>query len=289
MITTTTGTITSTAGGNFTANGANATGALGAGGAGAPPGPNGSAATAGSAGTLGTVSDASDDIRYEEDQDDTDSKPWRKKKRHAIASADQHNSATTSAPNFVPTGNIDENEANQFKAIAFVQSVLAIDDRQLPARNAFFAPDDHNVVVHSGGADIHIAKGAAAFVVNRSSDIAVMALHESGKNIRINIIGNEYTLHAGEMLVISKSQDGDLSSLNPVDGLAVRNVNEHKISNGSRAFVCDFSIISAMSRLGTLRSLKNSADNADRVAFNNMLKNAAALHQVTAYRGPYRP
>src|SRR5262249_10621611 len=133
-------------------------------------------------------------------------------------------------------------------------------------------------------------KGAAAFVVNSGTAVSVFCLHErEGGQVRALVKGREIKLHAGEMLVTTPSQTPGFAAVNPVPGVAVRKPTEHELADGSRLFLSDFSIVSAMTRLETLRALANSPERRDRAIFCNLLKDAAALHVVTAYRGPYKP
>jgi hypothetical protein len=115
-----------------------------------------------------------------------------------------------------------------------------------------------------------------------------MSLHE-GKSGDVNVrVGKEiFKLRAGEELVVSDNSEINGKDANPVPGVGVRSLNERKLANGGKAFVWDFSLPSAITRINTLSQLARSAQGADRALYQKMLKNAVALQVLTAKKGPY--
>jgi hypothetical protein len=198
-------------------------------------------------------------------EDDQDGPAWKKRKKQQIARADSH-----------------------IKPVAFVQPTLTVGDRIYSAANTLVAPEAKAKVVTTCGARIHVAKGAVAFVASNGNDVSILALHDSkAADIGVLVHGREIHLRAGEQLVIT-NRAGSLSDTNPLSDLAVRNIREHHLPDGGRAFTCDFSIPSALSSLHSLKHLPKSPSAYLRATYVKLLKNAAALQMLNTGKGPYK-
>ena len=60
------------------------------------------------------------------------------------------------------------------------------------------------------------------------------------------------------------------------------------LPTGQRAFICQFSMASAMESLKILGQLAWSREPRDRALHGKIMKNAAILYMVTARKGPYK-
>jgi len=132
------------------------------------------------------------------------------------------------------------------------------------------------------------------FMLDRHGKISDLKLHD-GKlgDVRVVIAGREIALRAGEQLLINDQNSPAASSrvkpsANSLPGIAIRGKRECDLSSEIKAFVCDFSLPSAMLRLSALSILKQSNLPEERALYNRMLKDAVALQTVTAaHKGAY--
>ena len=180
-----------------------------------------------------------------------------------------------------------------YRTVAFVEPVLNFTDRQVAASNTLLCPDDRNITVRAGSAQISVRKGAAAFVVNNGRDVAVLSLHDgSGAGVTVKIDGQIVVLRSGEQLLLTSSASSPASNtfaeVNPLSEVAVRNVVSHNLKSDLRAFTCEFSIPSAMQNLKAIKRLADSAKKSERQTYAKMLKNAAALLTIGIQKGPYK-
>lgn len=176
-----------------------------------------------------------------------------------------------------------------YRPVSFLQPFLALTDKALPANNLLLAPQNEDITVRAGAAIVRIAKQAIAFVVNNGRDIAVLSLHERATgDVAVNVGGQGIELRAGDQLVITDDPVLSFGDINPVPAVACRDVREHRLASGQRAFLCQFSIASSMDSVAVLRDLAHSANLRDRAIYNKVIKNAAILHVLTARKGPYK-
>jgi hypothetical protein len=135
---------------------------------------------------------------------------------------------------------------------------------------------------------VHVAKGAAAFVINNGRDVAVLALHDSASgDIGVLVDGQEIALRAGEQILITSS-DETWGDVNILKNVTVRGGTEHKLNDGNRIFVSEFSIPSAISALPALSNLARSANPHDRAVYGRIVKNAAVMQTLMIRKGTYR-
>jgi hypothetical protein len=178
---------------------------------------------------------------------------------------------------------------NQLKPVAFVELALNLNGITLPASNVLLAPLNRNQITGAGSTRVHVAKGAAAFIVNNGSELCVMGLLERKfGDISIVVDGKTFNLHAGEELVVSIDGKTEINQKNPVPGIGKRNLTTVRLTSGSQALIREFSIPSALLRINTLTSLASSAKPEDRRLHLNIMKTAAALQVITMAKGPYR-
>ena len=115
--------------------------------------------------------------------------------------------------------------------------------------------------------------------------------HEFDHAERLHFVGlggQAIELRAGEQLVIAGSTAPSFADVNPLSGIACRELKEFSLATGDRAFICQFSLASALENLSALKQLARSSQSRDRDIHAKILKNAAILHMVTARKGPYK-
>jgi hypothetical protein len=130
---------------------------------------------------------------------------------------------------------------------------------------------------------------SAAFMVNTGHEVCVMSLHDAkAGNISVLVGNQEFKLRAGEELIVTDDCTATLDKANPLKGIGIRDQSEPTVSNGIKAFVCEFSLPSAMMQINTLTSLSHSQHAANRSLYDKMVKNAAALQMLTISKGAYK-
>ncbi len=167
--------------------------------------------------------------------------------------------------------------------------MLMLTEPTLSGSNLLLAPERQGVTAKAGGATVRIAGGAVCVVVNNEGDVSVLCLHErTTGDVIVRIGGQDIELRAGEQVIVTGSRALNFADVNPIPGVACRDIKEHTLAGGQRAFLCQFSIASAMENLRTIRQLSRSQESRDRAIHAKILKNAAILHMVTARKGPYK-
>jgi hypothetical protein len=179
-------------------------------------------------------------------------------------------------------------DSGEYEPVAFVQPMINVDARMVPASNVLLAPTERTAHAIAGGARVEVARGAAAFVLNSRSQVTVLVLHEAASgDVLVRVGATKFALRSGEQLVMS-SRANEFAEANPLPEVAVRNVVAHKLPNGVNAWVSDYSLPSAIMKLPSLRKLSHSSVAHHRALYGKMLKNAAASLTVTAAKGIYR-
>ncbi|HEY9870401.1 MAG TPA: hypothetical protein V6D08_14650 [Candidatus Obscuribacterales bacterium] len=88
--------------------------------------------------------------------------------------------------------------------------------------------------------------------------------------------------------MITDDQILGFADINPMPAVACRDVREHRLAGGQRAFLCQLSIASSMDNVRVFQELAHSQDPRNRAIYGKVLKNAAILHVLTARKGPYK-
>ncbi len=262
----------------------------GEGGTGATIGEDGSPGNAGSEGKDGTVNLSAAEETY-----DSGEAGWKLWKRRAIlhwlavGAGLNPGEANVGATPCVARSRHGSSVPSPYKPVGFVQPLVMLTDKGLPMHNVLLAPDREDISASAGAATVRIARGAVAFIVNTGREVSVLSLHErTTGDVKARVCGQEIDLRAGEQLVITSSPTVGFADANPIAGIACRHVREHMLTNGQRAFICQFSIASAVDKLNSLKQLQRSTEANDRAIYSKILKNAAILHMVTVRKGPYR-
>lgn len=136
---------------------------------------------------------------------------------------------------------------------------------------------------------MHIDKGSEIFIVETGHDVAIYNLadvHSGGVQV---LVGKRLVkMRPGQQMVLTRKQTEDFDKINPGKGIGYRNPYLRDLGDGTRAFVADFSIPSAISALPPLRQMLKSQNVGDRAATARLLKNAVIMSDLSAAAGPYR-
>lgn len=138
--------------------------------------------------------------------------------------------------------------------------------------------------------DVTCAVGTVALVLDSSNAVAVYNLDSKNSNdISMKLItGHTLPVGLGQELVVPRQPPaGSFSEINPGTKIAVRNPVLTKLGSAASIYYADFSIASAMISVGPLHHLAKTKPERYRLAMERILKNGAALLQVTSRHGPY--
>ena len=148
-----------------------------------------------------------------------------------------------------------------------------------------FAPSS-NILVSTHEGDVSIAAGSAALVYETGNDVAVLNLTDNYTGDVKFVSGNHsVALVPGQEIVLTRNGSASLKQINPASAVAHRRVERTHFNNGITAFVTDFSIMSALQNTPLYNSLKKT--DQGRATLDKILRAAASLQIVTAFRGPY--
>lgn len=152
----------------------------------------------------------------------------------------------------------------------------------LQSGNALVTAEQSDLAIVTAHGIVHIARGAAAFLMQTDSATIVYNLHdESSDSVFIASEGVRIPVDLGKQVIVS-NKDASFDSLNEGSLIAVRKVTKSKAQNGTTVYVAEFSIPSAILAIDPLRNLyKNPSQQAwaDRITRN------AAIFMTVASRG----
>jgi hypothetical protein len=178
--------------------------------------------------------------------------------------------------------------ATDLQPISYLQEVISLTDREMPEANFLLAPLKEDILARTGLAEVHIARGAVACIVDNGDLVCVLNLHDrSHGDIMVDVNGQRIKLNAGEQLLLAPQASQSFAKLNLLPEVAVRRVRKVDACKNVQAFIADFSIPSALAKLNSLNKLKYSVKKDEQVVYRKLLKTAVALQTVNAFRGSY--
>lgn len=149
-----------------------------------------------------------------------------------------------------------------------------------------FAPKS-DIEVRTKEGDVYITAGSIVLVFEDGNDSAVLNVSDAKQgDVGVRIGSNSYPILPGEELVLTRSNSGTFNAINPARIIAHRGVRKAHLDRGVSAYLCDFSLVSALSSTGLYSKLKK--DDSLRPVLRQILLMAASLQSVTSARGPYR-
>jgi hypothetical protein len=148
--------------------------------------------------------------------------------------------------------------------------------------NALFAPQE-DIVVHSHYASAYIPKGAAAWIMETGKETAIYDFHDSMMTGGIKVVANgkQFMLSPGKQMVLVKDGSNDFDSLNPGKTIGYRNVQSSELGDGTKAFICDFSIAHGLMNVPIIHNMLRSDSSSQRKIAWKMIKNATILADLT--------
>ena len=144
--------------------------------------------------------------------------------------------------------------------------------------NVIFSPKQ-DIVVGTHEAPIYIASGATVFVMENGHDVAIFDLNQNKPREVSVVLGNKrFTLEPGHMLVLSRQSTRKFDELaGEFKAIGYRNTKGYDINN-IKAFVGEFSIPSAFTKVVPLKDMLTSNDQADQSTLQRIIKSAVILN-----------
>ncbi|MBX9570323.1 MAG: hypothetical protein K2X77_15610 [Candidatus Obscuribacterales bacterium] len=142
------------------------------------------------------------------------------------------------------------------------------------------------IVIQTKQGTIHIAGNSAAIVWATGKETIVYALHDNHMgDVSVSVGKHQVIVPLGTQLVLTNT--GGLDGISALTKIAFRNASPLRLAGEEKVFLADFSIMSAISAIKTLRDLSKSGDPEAQRFLAKLLKNSAILARITGVKGPY--
>lgn len=147
----------------------------------------------------------------------------------------------------------------------------------LDSGNILISPEKDLVIGTEEGL-VSIGSGATIFVMESSTDMIIYDLYQTKpRQVSVQVSNHTLVMEPGCMLVVTKEKTRNFEDLNAdchsVNYRRVKPINLPEIN----AFVANFSILSALTRIQPLKELFDSKDKQDQLLLHRLLKSAALL------------
>ncbi len=143
---------------------------------------------------------------------------------------------------------------------------------------------------------ITLKAGAIVLIAANNTTVSIYNLHDRLNNsIKVNVGNNkEYVIKPGSQLTISLNNSGinnnvncdNFASINMLAKVGYRAIKCEKL-NKVNVFKSDYSIISAMAAIKSLKLMGKAHNQNVKNAYNDILKTATVVSQTTSYKGLY--
>ncbi|MBX9572653.1 MAG: hypothetical protein K2X77_27405 [Candidatus Obscuribacterales bacterium] len=133
---------------------------------------------------------------------------------------------------------------------------------------------------------VTVPAGAACWIMETGADVAIFDFHDSGSTgpVKVDASNKPFILSPGMQVLLTKDPTKGFNQLNPADGaIGYRHLRHTSLGEGTRAYVCDFSIPHGINNVEVIRHLVRSKDPRHKKSVNQILKNALILADLTGY------
>ena len=154
--------------------------------------------------------------------------------------------------------------------------------------NVLLSPD-RDICVSTHEANIHIAAGATIFLMESNNSVVIYDLYQNKpKQVAIVVDKAKFFMEPGRMLVLTKQNTQNFETLEAnCHSISYHKPHQIDINNEAmRAFVADFSILSAFAKIQPLKRLITSDDKKDKEILGRILKSALLLSNFTCAATP---
>ncbi len=150
-----------------------------------------------------------------------------------------------------------------------------------------FAPSVDTRVTTPKGI-VMLEKNSLAVVVCDNSHLSVYDINDDHKgSVTLQAEGNTIALAPGRHVTVTHGKIAEFRDINPIQAILHKGVSSHKVGDQSKAFVSNFSILSAINALQPLGALMQSDHNEAKKVASKILKTSSILMQIDNNGVPY--
>lgn len=149
--------------------------------------------------------------------------------------------------------------------------------------NVLISPDK-DTIISAAGAEIQLAAGSSAFIVNNTDGLTIYDLHQTrAKQIAIKFAGNKFIVEPGQLLILTKHNVVDFQTLKT-------NCRRVPYTNAKSAvsaeapmniFLGQFSLIAALVNIAPLKHVIQSNNIQDKKLLDRLVRDAVMLGSNT--------
>ena len=214
----------------------------------------------------------------------------------ASVSINRETTVATVAPSSGLSTQLSSPATNESRFASAVQAVVVSDDKSVNnwlknATNACTSATTINdpgrylivatqpTTINSKFGQVHIAKGAVAFIVSTDDDLNILNLAEDhAHSVVLESNNDTKRLLVGQQLLLSTHDAKTFAEINQLGQISWRNAVMQNI-NGYRAFLAEFSVVSAIQQLQPLQDILQRDDQQSKRFINNLLKIAVLINR----------
>lgn len=153
--------------------------------------------------------------------------------------------------------------------------------------NVLYAPTCDTTIETKHGT-VNLAAGSIAVIMQSENSLAVYDLHDGGRNqVVIQTGGKRINLSPGRHITISSNASEDFASVNAIELVQHRSLDQSKLNNGWNAYASEFSIPSACYAVKPLKRLMTSSDRESKKMANRIAKTTAVLMTLRPDHGDF--
>lgn len=135
---------------------------------------------------------------------------------------------------------------------------------------------------------VTLAAGSITVIMQSETSLAVYDLHDEGKNdVVVHTGGQRICLSPGRHVTVTSHTPEDFASVNAIELVQHRSLNQSKLNNGWNTYTSEFSIPSACYAVKPLKRLMTSSDRDSKKVASRIVKTTAVLMTLRPDRGDF--
>ncbi len=155
------------------------------------------------------------------------------------------------------------------------------------SENILFAPTS-DVSIETGYGALTVSAGSVVIMAKTRHGVAVYDLHDHGRNsVVVHTAGKRISLSPGRHLTIDSRVTHNFASVNALELVQHRGLEQTKLQNGWNVFASEFSLPSACYAVKPLSELMNSTDANGLKLAKKIIKTTAVLMMLNPDRGDF--
>jgi len=159
---------------------------------------------------------------------------------------------------------------------------------ELGAGSAVYAPSK-DMVVNTPHAKVSIAQNSLVLVVSGAHGTSVYDLHDGKREaVKVSFGGKQVSLSPGRHATVCSRSANSYTTVNPVESILHRDVDQVATASGAAAFTSEFAIHSAVQSVGALDAIVKSSHPECAKLSGKLLKTAAVLMHISGSREPFQ-